>query len=132
MYADLGLRVVVADLDPQANLTAAFLDEDRLEQLWPEGDHPDTIYGCIQPLRRGTGDIADPHLEDIVSGPQLSLFSGPIALLVGDLLLSSFEDSLSEAWPKCLDRDERSFRVMSAFWRIIQKAAQQHNASLVL
>jgi len=132
MYADLGLRVVVADLDPQANLTAAFLDEDRLEQLWPEGDHPDTISGCIQPLRRGTGDIADPHLEDVVSGPQLSLFSGPIALLVGDLLLSSFEDSLSEAWPKCLDSDERSFRVMSAFWRIIQKAAKLHNPSLVL
>src|SRR5205807_3363805 len=41
-------------------------------------------------------------------------------------------DSLSEAWPKCLDSDERSFRVMSAFWRIIQKAAKQHNASLVL
>ncbi|MHC1595014.1 MAG: ParA family protein [Methanotrichaceae archaeon] len=25
MYADLGLKVLVADLDPQANLTAAFL-----------------------------------------------------------------------------------------------------------
>ena len=27
MYADLGVRVVAADLDPQANLTAAFIDE---------------------------------------------------------------------------------------------------------
>ncbi len=33
MYDDLGLRVVVADLDPQANLTAAFLHEERLEAL---------------------------------------------------------------------------------------------------
>lgn len=132
MYADLGLRVVVADLDPQANLTAAFLDEDRLEQLWPDGDHPDTIFGSIQPLRRGIGDIANPHLEDVASGSQLSLFRSPIALLVGDLLLSSFEDSLSNEWPKCLDRDERAFRVMSAFWRIIQKAVQQHSATVVL
>ena len=132
MYANLGLRVVVADLDPQANLTAAFLDEDRLEQLWPDGDHPDTIFGSIQPLRRGIGDIANPHLEDVAAGSQLSLFRGPIALLVGDLLLSGFEDSLSNEWPKCLDRDERAFRVMSAFWRIIQKAVQQHNASIVL
>jgi cellulose biosynthesis protein BcsQ len=31
MYLDLGLKVIAADLDPQANLTAAFLDEDRLE-----------------------------------------------------------------------------------------------------
>jgi len=132
MYADMGLRVVVADLDPQANLTAAFLDEDRLEQLWPDGDHPNTIFGCIHPLRRGIGDVADPRLEDVVSSSQPSLFSSSIALLVGDLLLSGFEDSLSNEWPKCLDRDERAFRVMSAFWRIIQKAAQQHNASVIL
>lgn len=132
MYADLGLRVVAADLDPQANLTAAFLDEDRLEKLWPRSDHPDTIFGCIQPLRRGIGDIIDPHLELVVENGQLTLFGSSLALLVGDLLLSSFEDNLSEAWPKCLDRDERSFRVMSAFWRMIQKAVDQHQADLVL
>jgi cellulose biosynthesis protein BcsQ len=132
MYVDLGLRVIVADLDPQANLTAAFLDEDRLEELWPRGDHPSTIFGCIQPLIRGVGDIAEPHLEQVEYGAQLSLFGSPLALLVGDLLLSSFEDNLSEAWPKCLDQDERSFRVMSAFWRIIQRAAAAHKADVVL
>ncbi len=132
MYVDLGLRVVVADLDPQANLTAAFLDEDRLEVLWPRGDHPSTIFGCIQPLIRGIGDIAKPHLEQVEYGAQLSLFGSSLALLVGDLLLSSFEDNLSEAWPKCLDQDERSFRVMSAFWRIIQRAATEHKADVVL
>ena len=36
MYADLGVRVVAVDLDPQANLSAAFLDEDRLAILWSE------------------------------------------------------------------------------------------------
>ncbi len=30
MFADLGKQVLAADLDPQANLSAAFLDEDRL------------------------------------------------------------------------------------------------------
>ncbi len=35
MLADQGYRVVAADLDPQGNLSAACLDEDRLEQLWP-------------------------------------------------------------------------------------------------
>ncbi len=34
MYHDLGLRVLVADFDPQANLTAAFLAEERLEEIW--------------------------------------------------------------------------------------------------
>ena len=32
MYADLGLSVVAADLDPQANLTSMFLDDDRLDR----------------------------------------------------------------------------------------------------
>ena len=33
MYGDQRRRVLVADLDPQANLTAAFLSEDRLEEI---------------------------------------------------------------------------------------------------
>ncbi len=132
MYSELGLRVVAADLDPQANLTSAFLDDDQLEYLWPDGEHPNTIFGCIQPLRRGVGDIAHPHIEEVTEDGQLTLFGSSIALLAGDLLLSSFEDNLSEAWPKCLDRDERSFRVMSAFWRIMQEAATAHKADVIL
>jgi len=123
MCADQGLRILTADLDPQANLTAAFLDEERLEQLWPEDNHPDTIFGCVQPLLRDVGDIASPHLEQVEER---------LALLVGDLSLSSFEDQLSEVWPKCMDGDERAFRVISAFWRIIQRAAKTHQADLIL
>ncbi len=129
MYANLGVRVVAADLDPQANLTAAFLDEDRLEELWPDGDHRDTIFGCVQPLMRGIGDIADPHLECVEDQPSLL---GQLALLVGDLSLSSFEDELSAMWPQCLDRQERAFRVISAFWRILQKAGAAHEADVIL
>lgn len=119
MYADLGLRVVAADLDPQANLTAAFLIEERLEQLWPNKEHPKTIFGAIQPLTRGIGDIADPHLEFVEEGnQQYASFSqqmffyeyNPIALLVGDLLLSGFEDSLSTVWPECLGGGNQACR----------------------
>jgi cellulose biosynthesis protein BcsQ len=123
MYADLGIHVVAADLDPQANLTSAFLDEDRLEELWPDDDHPNTVFGCVRPMLRGIGDIADPHLE---------LVEDRIALLVGDLSLSRFEDQLSEVWPKCMDGDERAFRVISAFWRVMQKSAQAHRAGVIL
>ncbi len=34
MLSMLGKRVVAIDLDPQANLTSAFLSEDDLEALW--------------------------------------------------------------------------------------------------
>ncbi len=140
MYSDLGRRVVVADLDPQANLTAAFLNEDRLEQLWPAGERPNTVFGSVQPLIRGIGDVVAPHFEyihesylgDSYDDTERMAFGSRIALLVGNLALSSFEDQLSEAWPKCLDGDERAFRVMSSFWRVIQIAATEHDADVVL
>lgn len=123
MYGQLGVRVVAADLDPQANLTAAFLDEDALERFWPDGDHPETVYGAVQPLVARTGDFAEPYIEEI---------DGNVALLVGDMLLSGFEDLLSQEWPKAMDGDAGSFRVLSAFWRMIQSAASAHQADLAL
>ena len=99
MISECGRRVVAADLDPQGNLSAAFLDDDRLEQLWPENQHPNTIYGAVRPLKRGIGDIVEPLLEPITS---------KLALIPGDMALSEFEDELSQMWPKCLDEDERS------------------------
>ena len=38
MFADRGVPVLAADLDPQANLTAMFLNEERLEEIWPEDE----------------------------------------------------------------------------------------------
>lgn len=130
MYADLGVRVIAADLDPQANLTAAFLDEDRLEEIWPDSNHPATIFGCIQPLMKGVGDIADPHLEAIEH--QNVTLSEQLRLLPGDLALSNFEDELSTVWPECLDRKERAFRVISAFWHILQRAGEMGKADVIL
>lgn len=123
MYAELGLRVVAADLDPQANLTSMFVKEDRLEELWPDGIHEHTIYGAVQPLLEGTGDVKAPHVEAI---------SGDIGLLVGDLALSASEDELNSQWPECMDRKPRAFRVMSAFWRVLEAAASERDANLVL
>ena len=123
MFSDRGLRVIAADLDPQSNLTAAFLDEDRLEQVMPGNGHPLTIFGAAQPLKQGTGDIADPHVE---------IISDRLGLILGDMALSTFEDDLSEVWPKCLGGDPRAFRITSAFWRLVQRAGQAHGADVIL
>jgi len=124
MYAEMGLKVLAADLDPQSNLTAAFLEEERLEEFWPDGEHNKTVYGSIEPLLRGVGDILEsPHAEEI---------DERIHLLVGDLALSRFEDELSSQWPLCLDRKERAFRVISAFWRIINRIVSEHDIKMVL
>lgn len=123
MYADLGISVVAADLDPQANLSAMFLSEERLEDLWPEGEHPQSILGSVSPILRGIGDITEPHIEEITSG---------LGLVVGDLGLSRFEANLSSAWPDCLSSNEAAFRTESAFYRTLVKAAEAQEAELVL
>ena len=125
-FADLGKHVLAADLDPQANLTTSFLDEGQLEELWMNRSPTSskTIYGCVEPLVRGTGDIVD-EPGTIEINPRLHL-------LPGDLDLSRFEDELSQEWPLCLDRKERAFRVISAFWRIMQRGAQVAGAEMIL
>lgn len=114
MMADRGLKTLVVDLDPQANVTAMFLNEERLEELWPDGEHPETIYGAIRPILRGIGDIATPNVE---------MISPALGLIPGDLGLSGFEDKLSDAWPRCQLNDEAAFRTMTAFHRIIEAGA---------
>ncbi|TVQ32906.1 MAG: ParA family protein [Wenzhouxiangella sp.] len=122
MYADLGLNVLTADLDPQANLTTMFLDEDRLESLWPNSDGGETVLAPVRPLLEGEGGIGAPHVENIEE----------IGLLVGDLGLSTFEDELSVQWHRCLAGEKRAFRIIGAFHHVIQQAAESKQADLVL
>jgi chromosome partitioning protein len=122
MMALLGVKSVVADLDPQANATSSFLTEDQIEALWDEGIH-ETIYGAISPLIEGVGDIK-------VETPRS--ISERLWLIPGDLALSAIEDELSTTWPRCLLSDPRAFRVTTAFSRIIRAAGAKVNAEVAL
>ena len=97
MVARLGWRVLAVDLDPQANLTSAFFDEDKLELFW-EPESNGTILSSVAP---------------------------------GDLGLSSFEDRLSDAWPRSFLGDEGAIRVTTAFHRIIRGSAVQMKADVI-
>lgn len=127
MLSAMGRRVVAVDLDPQANLTSAFLSEDEFEELWPtelSHNHNSTIYQCLRPLME-TGDIRSPQTRLIAPG---------LYLVPGDLGLSSFEDFLSQEWPNALRRTDlyRPFRIISCFWQVAQLAAEQHGSDLIL
>ncbi|MDE0026562.1 MAG: AAA family ATPase [Spirochaetaceae bacterium] len=126
MLSELGYKVLVVDLDPQANLTAAFLSERRLEKLWdePAGGRGNTIYQCVERLA-AVGDIRDPALFRVAN----ELF-----FLAGDLALSGFEDLLSTEWPNCLGSQNlfRPFRVITSFWQVIQRGAKRSEAQIVL
>ncbi|MGH7176144.1 MAG: ParA family protein, partial [Tepidisphaeraceae bacterium] len=123
MIADQGDTVLAVDLDPQANLTSMFLSEDTLEGFWPDGEHAKTIFGALRPIIRGLGDVQTPHVEKI---------NARLGLVVGDLALSTFEDKLSDAWPRCHNRDESAFRTMTAFHRGMMQAASAFGAGWIL
>jgi cellulose biosynthesis protein BcsQ len=125
MLGELGRRVLAVDLDPQANLTAAFLDEKALERIWEDNPtEPNTIFRCIQPLLE-VGDIRQAKTERI---------NQAIELIPGDLALSGFEDALSSHWPASMGDSNlvRPFKVLTAFWQVMQHAADEHRADLIL
>lgn len=123
MLSEIGEDVLAVDLDPQANLTSAFLDESQFVDLWSDAGPRRTVFGAINPLMRGVGDIESPHVEPV---------DGHIGLVAGDLALSRYEDELSSQWPLCLDGKERAFRVVTAFARLIALAAAKTGKRWVL
>jgi len=124
MYASLRKRVVIVDLDPQANLTAAFLDEDEIEEIWAKQNQGSTIYQCVKPLT-GVGDIAEPVLRNIATD---------LYLLPGDVNLSGYEDALSNEWPNSMGDNNlyRPMRILSSFWQVMQMAAAKVKADVIL
>lgn len=124
MLSELGVRLLAVDLDPQSNLTAAFLDEDQLAGIWHHKTQVCSVFDSVKPLLDG-GDFAPVAVRII--NPKL-------ALIPGDLALSGFEDLLSASWNDIVDNRNkaRPFRILSAFWRCAQESAARFQASLIV
>lgn len=122
MLSELRLKVIAADLDPQANLSSIFLPPDILEDIWND-DCRGTIHTAMAPLIRGVGDLNSPEIVQV---------NDRVGLLVGDLALSRCEDELSSQWPRCLQREERAFRVTTSFARLIEAACTNFDADVAL
>jgi len=124
MFDHLNKKVLIADIDPQANLTAAFLTEDKIDEIWNTAPNENTIYQCVKPLA-GVGDLTKGNVQKINE----NLF-----LLPGDVALSGFEDQLSSVWPSSLASTNlyRPLRILSAFWQILQIAANEIDAEIIM
>lgn len=121
MLSELGIKTIAVDLDPQSNLTSMFLTDRRLEEVY-EKETPVTILDAIRPVVNGDSMIPV-HIEEI---------NDNLGLILGNLALSTFEDTLSDAWLKCLNGEVYSFKITSIFKTIIDEAAQRFNSEIVL
>lgn len=125
MLAERGLRVMMVDLDPQANLTAWSLGEDRVQALWCR-DEPSTLSSALRPVMEGRR--AEP--KALVGQP----VSDRIILLPGDLNLFHYDDLLSQAWHRCIweRQDLPAFLQMNALHDVIRPHAGAFGADIVL
>lgn len=128
MFAHLGYRVLAADLDPQANLTSLFLGEEELEKIWPEHAQHQSIYGALEKLSKGRGDI------DLIDPVEISTGSaaGALYLLPGDLALSGFEDTFSGDWASALGGDERAWVFLTSPQRLLHQLGDQHEIDIII
>ena len=124
MFAAFRKRVLVLDLDPQANTTAAMLLPDVIERIWEQDQDGATIFKCIRPITK-FGDIASPRLQHVAQD---------LYLLPGDVALSRFEDVLSGEQPKALGITDlyRPLKILSAFWQVAQMGAEKIDADVIL
>jgi chromosome partitioning protein len=123
MMAEQGKKVLAVDLDPQSRLSSMFLTDETREEIWPDEKPHKSILSCINPILEGTGDFQPAHVQKI---------RGDLHFIAGDLGISPFEEKLSESWPKCLGRDKAAFRSMTAFYRIMRKAAEENDIQVLL
>ncbi|MEW6073868.1 MAG: ParA family protein [Planctomycetota bacterium] len=124
MLARMGKRTVVLDYDPQCNVSAIFLDEETIEEIWGDGSGEVHVFGCVDPVRRGKGDVRIPRLVSIEAN---------LWLLPGHLDLSRFEQTLAEEWPKTMaTENERALDVTTALDLLSDHASRSIGADVVL
>ncbi len=122
MLAEQDYRVVAADLDPQGTLSAAMLGEEKIEILEGQGQYF-SLRDAIDPVLVGTGEMRPAQLISVTDS---------LSLIPANIYLADVEDALSDAWLKCLDRNEHAFRITGAISLAIQNAAKAQHADVVL
>lgn len=127
MFHHVGARVVIADLDPQADSTSAFLETERCEEVFIS-QLRQTIAGAIDVASR-SDDFEGPHVENIEEVEE-------IGLIPGDPTLAGWEDRFARAWYACLDTDPSNvvdaLRLTTAIERALKKAGNERNADVLL
>ncbi len=114
--ARLGKRVLMVDLDAQANLTAISVSDQALDSMYADGADGVTVAHAFSPLVGGAGDVEMPEAHEIRKDR--------VWLAAGDIRLSDFEAIMPSAWTEALAGNERGFRVTSAPYRMIQELGE--------
>jgi cellulose biosynthesis protein BcsQ len=123
--AEKGYQILLVDSDPQCNLTSYLVEDAVVDDLLDHSDSDDgqTIWSALKPVVEATGQ---PRQIKPIS------VSNHIALMPGDVRLAEFEAELSPLWAECFQRKVRGFRGTSSLSMVVNAAAQEVGADIVL
>lgn len=111
-------RILIVDVDPQANTTQMLVPEDNWEKLYSEENKEVmTLYDYLVPLIQGDPEIDTSSLEPMKAVE--NRFN--VDLIPGDPSVSIIEDILSDSWNKCISGSIEGFRKSNWLKSIITK-----------
>jgi cellulose biosynthesis protein BcsQ len=125
---EMGKKVLMVDADPQCNISSFFLPETQLDEILGESGEDEgggTIWSAVKPVVIGTGDVVDVPVHKAAGLSNL-------LLLVGDVLLSQYEEELPSAWTDAFARKQRGYVVMGAMDKAVRNIAAKHSIDVVI
>lgn len=123
--AELGHQVLLVDSDPQCNLTSYLIEDAVVNDLLDssDGDKGQTIWSALKPIVEAAGQAQIVHPIAVANR---------ISLIPGDVRLAEFEAELGPLWAECFQRKVRGFRGTSSLSAVVNAAAKNVKADIVL
>ena len=145
--AEMGLRTLLVDLDPQCNLTIFGMDEERLHAIWLAEDafiddfqgarqkctpqhfeallaEPRSIHFLVKPAEDGAADIGQ-------LSPPFKLATN-LDLIPGRLTMHLYEDKVASRWSEVYQGDPLAIRTVTKFRELAESYARQHGYDVVI
>lgn len=128
LLAEQGKRILLADCDPQCNLTELFFAS------YPGADESDTelpgtsIYKALLPRFRGEAGIIDPNTVDLVES---SIYER-LFLFRGDLEFSFAETYFGTSWNQAITENIHEKNTYVALYKLLQTIGKNSEFDYIL
>lgn len=121
-------RVLIADCDPQCNVTELFFASSEIADD-PSRDLPGTsIYQALKPRFFGEAGQINPKTVDLVDS---ELYSN-LSLLKGDFAFSNAESYFANAWNQAITENIHEKNTYASLYHLLHSLGNEHSFDYIL